>query len=77
MSLKAIVGSSGSANSLIGAANWSAIITYAKNDIVQKGGILYLSKQAGNLNHIPASSPTWWEATSLSAIDTSILNTFP
>jgi hypothetical protein len=34
--------------------------TYARNDIVKTGGILYASTQDGNAGNTPASSPTFW-----------------
>lgn len=34
--------------------------TYALDALVLDGGITYRSLQAGNTNHAPASSPTWW-----------------
>lgn len=42
-------------------AEWSSVTTYVADDIVSSSGIHYKSLQAGNLNHTPASSPTWWE----------------
>src|ERR1700722_2170902 len=39
---------------------WSASRTYALNDAVQFSGTSYISIQASNLNHAPASSPTFW-----------------
>lgn len=46
-------------------ALWSGATTYALNDTVSVAGTLgirsvYKSLQASNLNHAPASSPTWW-----------------
>ena len=46
---------------------WSSATTYAVNDIVRyNAGVpnirsQYRSLQAGNLNHTPSSSPTWWK----------------
>jgi hypothetical protein len=40
---------------------WSAATTYAVNDGVLRGGSAYISIQAGNLNHTPESSPTYWK----------------
>jgi hypothetical protein len=39
---------------------WSSSTTYAVNDAVSTGGSTYVSLQSGNLNHAPASSPTYW-----------------
>ena len=39
---------------------YSAATTYALGDIVTDGGRAYISLQADNLNHPPASSPAWW-----------------
>jgi hypothetical protein len=40
---------------------WSSATTYGVNEIVTSGGTNYQSLLSGNLNHTPASSPTWWE----------------
>lgn len=34
--------------------------TYAKDAYVTSAGVTYRSRQAGNVGHTPASSPTWW-----------------
>jgi hypothetical protein len=39
---------------------YSAATTYGARALVSFGGKLYLSLQAGNLNHLPSTSPTWW-----------------
>jgi hypothetical protein len=41
---------------------WSNVTTYALDQYVTSGGVTYRSLQAGNLNHNPAASPTWWVA---------------
>jgi hypothetical protein len=41
---------------------WSAATTYAQGDEATDGSILYISLQSANLNHVPISSPTWWQA---------------
>ena len=43
-------------------AAWSNATTYGLDEYVEDGGVIYRSKLAGNLNHIPASSPVWWVA---------------
>jgi hypothetical protein len=40
---------------------WSSATTYAQGDEVTSGSSLYISLAAGNLNHTPSSSPTWWQ----------------
>lgn len=40
---------------------WSNATTYAKKAFVTSGGVTYISRQASNLNHAPASSPAWWQ----------------
>lgn len=45
---------------------WSGATTYALNDVAYIAGsnllrTAYKSLQASNLNHPPASSPTWWQ----------------
>jgi hypothetical protein len=42
------------------ATPYSAATTYGAQTLVSFGGKLYLSLQAGNLNHLPSTSPTWW-----------------
>ena len=42
---------------------WSSTATYALGDIVTSGGQDYQSLVAGNINHTPASSPTYWTLT--------------
>ena len=44
---------------------WVSTTTYAQGDEVTDVSILYISLQSGNLNHVPASSPTWWQALSV------------
>jgi hypothetical protein len=39
--------------------------TYALNDAVQFNGTSYISIQAGNLNHQPETSPTFWSILSI------------
>jgi hypothetical protein len=39
---------------------WSAATTYALNDPVQYGSVVYKSLFAGNLNNAPPTSPAWW-----------------
>lgn len=39
---------------------WSSGTTYAVNDAVFESGSTYVSLQAGNLNHNPLTSPTFW-----------------
>lgn len=41
---------------------YSGATTYAIGDKVTSSGINYVSLQNGNLNHTPASSPTFWRA---------------
>lgn len=50
-----------STTTLNSAATWSAVTTYALGDFVLAGGNNYRSLQAGNLNHDPSVSPTWWK----------------
>ncbi len=38
---------------------WSSVTTYGNGMLVNYGGVLWLSKQGGNLNHIPAEN-AWW-----------------
>ena len=40
---------------------WSSATTYALNDLATEGGHLYLSIQASNTNHDPATNSTWWQ----------------
>jgi hypothetical protein len=40
---------------------YSAAVTYAKGDSVESSGSSYVSIQNGNINHTPASSPTFWQ----------------
>ena len=40
---------------------WASSTTYALNDVVSSGGLGYVSLQASNQGHSPASSPTWWQ----------------
>lgn len=49
----------------IGTPTYSAATTYADGDVVlgTAAGLSYVSIQAGNLNHTPSSSPTWWTPT--------------
>lgn len=39
---------------------YSSATTYAIDAYVRSSGNIYKSIQANNLNHTPASSPTWW-----------------
>jgi len=43
---------------------WSSSVTYAMDEFVANGGFTYKSLVNANLNHIPASSPTYWEQVS-------------
>lgn len=52
---------------------WSGATTYSARQLVLSGGVVYRSLQDGNLNHTPASSPTWWLANPLSEVYTSYL----
>ena len=53
-------------NSIIAASSgydapvWSSGTNYSQNNIVQAGGILYISNTNGNLGNIPSTSPTNW-----------------
>lgn len=44
---------------------WSSVVTYSVNDSVQLLGKAWISLQANNLNHSPASenlsNPVWWD----------------
>lgn len=40
---------------------YAAGTTYAEDDVVSAGGSAWVSLQAANTGHDPASSPTWWE----------------
>jgi hypothetical protein len=40
---------------------WSSATTYVQGDEVTSVNLLYISLQGGNLNNVPASSPTWWQ----------------
>lgn len=44
-----------------GVAAWSGATTYALGNMVTYSGLTYISLQAGNLNHQPDTSPTWWK----------------
>lgn len=50
------------------AAAYSGATTYALGDRVLSAGITYVSIQAANTGHTPASSPTWWTVTGAPAI---------
>ena len=39
---------------------WNSGTTYAAGDLVNYDDLIYRSLQAGNLNHQPDTSPTWW-----------------
>lgn len=39
---------------------WDATNTYSAGDYCQELGTVYESKQDGNLDHEPVSSPAWW-----------------
>lgn len=43
-----------------GKGAWSAVATYAVNDVVSQDGNSYLSLQASNLNRDPATETAWW-----------------
>jgi hypothetical protein len=49
-------------NDMPTAAAWSGATTYALGDTATSGGSMYMSLQAGNLNHTPPAPPgdTWW-----------------
>ncbi len=78
MGLKAVAtsvgGGGGSALALIGASIWSSGTTYAKNALVQYNGLLYVSLQGSNTNHLPTGGAPWWSQTTLSGLDTLMLN---
>jgi hypothetical protein len=40
---------------------WSASTTYAQGDLVTYQSALYIGLVAGNLNHVPSTSPTYWQ----------------
>lgn len=40
---------------------YAAGTTYVIGDLVTSAGILYISSQASNIGHTPASSPAWWD----------------
>ena len=40
---------------------WAAGTTYTQGDEATDAGQLYISLQSGNVGHVPASSPTWWQ----------------
>lgn len=80
MGLKAVsaqAGGGSATSAIVGAPAWSAATTYAKNAIVRYGGLMYISLQNSNTNHIPPSTPTFWEQTTITQIETDILNAFP
>ncbi len=41
---------------------WAVGTTYAQGDMVSDANVAYISLQSGNVGHVPASSPTWWES---------------
>jgi hypothetical protein len=43
------------------AVPYSSATTYAARTLVSFGGTLYLSLQSVNLNHLPSTSPSWWQ----------------
>jgi hypothetical protein len=45
--------------------DYSSGTTYAINEVVNSGNIIYYSLQNANLNHTPASSSTYWQPTTL------------
>jgi hypothetical protein len=47
-------------NKMRWAGAWSGATTYNPQDVVSSGGYTYVSLSVSNLNHTPASSPTWW-----------------
>lgn len=53
---------------------WSGVTTYINGDVVYSGVELYVSLQNGNLNHTPASSPTWWSLVDHSVRDNRVVN---
>lgn len=48
------------ATNFVGKGEYNSDTIYAVNDVTEAGGTSYLSLQAPNLNHAPASSPTYW-----------------
>lgn len=46
-----------------GLVDYDAAETYAVDDLVRGDdqGRIYRSLQAGNINHLPSTSPTWWD----------------
>lgn len=49
---------------------YSAATSYGIGALVSSAGLIYKSLQAANLNHTPASSPTWWSVGPLAEIET-------
>lgn len=49
---------------------WSNVTTYAKKAYAADGGTIYISRQAGNLNHQPSVSPAWWQPQDVLEIET-------
>lgn len=78
MGLKAVStgvgGGGGSALALIGAPIWSDATVYAKNDVVQYNGLLYISLQAANEDNTPSDGAPWWAQTTLTELDTLFAN---
>lgn len=46
-----------------GGSSWSSNKTYNFGDFATSGGVSYYCIADDNLNHSPASSPTWWSTT--------------
>jgi len=42
------------------ATEWTSAITFSAGQYGYDGNIIYRSLQNGNINHDPATSPTWW-----------------
>lgn len=44
----------------LNAGAWSNATTYGQYDFISRSGFEYISLSAGNINHDPANSPTYW-----------------
>ena len=51
-------------------AQWSAVITYNKYDIVGTGKDIYMSKRDSNLNKV-VTNADWWEKIDVGSLDVS------
>ncbi len=67
-------GCASNANALLYFRQYSYLVGYAKNDLVQYGDVVYCSLHDGNQNHQPDISPAHWNPTSVSTLLTQILN---